>query len=156
MLFRGEAPNLGTTTVLPGSASDTAFTINLQSGQTGDAIDVVNSAGTIIWSVAASGATSPAATLTATTQPTFRLTDSEVTLNSGGSTSIGAGSGSVAASRGAITLGATTTLSGGFEYGVQGKLTLKPGELHCGYGQGFRLGQEFENCHQWRYLLHSV
>ena len=59
-------------------------------------------------------------TLTTATQPTVRLTDSELTLSS----AVTSVTGSVAAVRGNITLASGGTITGSsFIYGVQGKLT---------------------------------
>src|ERR1039458_3517721 len=54
-------------------------------------------------------------------QPTLRLTDNELTLGYAGNTTT---SGSVVATRGAVTIGPTTHLigTGSYTYGVQGKL----------------------------------
>jgi hypothetical protein len=79
------------------------------------------------------GAISQTATLTTAVQPTFRLTDSELALSSA-VTSI---TGSVAAIRGNTTLAAGGTISSGFVYGTQGKLTLQ-GTL--ANGSGFNAG----------------
>jgi hypothetical protein len=89
-----------------------------------------------VFLVQADSGTVPAlsSTLSAAAQPTLRLVDSEPTLGYAGSTAI---TGSVAAVRGNATLGASTTISSGFVYGEQGKLTLK-GTL--ANGSGFNAG----------------
>ena len=69
------------------------------------------------------GNISIADTLTTAAQPTFRLTDSELTLSSAVATI--ASGGSVAAVRGATTQAAGGTITAGYLYGVQGKLILK-------------------------------
>ena len=65
-------------------------------------------------------AVSPALAVAA--QPTLRAFDSEPSLSYAGSTAI---TGSVAAVRGNTTIGASTTISSGFVYGTQGKITDK-------------------------------
>ena len=72
--------------------------------------------------------------LNSASQGTLRVIDSEPSLSFSGSTTI---TGSVAAVRGNITQAVGNTLANGFEYGIQGKLTLK-GTL--ANGSGFNAG----------------
>ena len=76
--------------------------------------------------VQADGGAVPAVspTLAVASQPTLRAFDSEPSLSYAGSTTV-ASSGSVVAVRGNTTIGASTTVAGGFVYGVQGKVTDK-------------------------------
>src|ERR1022692_2277740 len=60
-------------------------------------------------------------TQTLAAQPTLRLVDNELTLGYAGNTTT---TGSVVATRGAVTIGPTTHLigTGSYTYGIQGKL----------------------------------
>jgi len=62
------------------------------------------------------------AAFSSASQSTFRNIDSEVLLNFSGSTAI---TGSVAAIRGNTAIASGTTISSGFVYGTQGKLTIQ-------------------------------
>lgn len=68
-------------------------------------------------------ATLISSTNASTTPATERLLDSEFTL-SGATITVGGGSGSLAAVRGNLIIGASSTAENGFYYGVQGKLTI--------------------------------
>lgn len=115
-LFRGERPALGPITV--------------QSDGLTPAITILNTDQTVASSMGPQ-------TLSLAAQPQFRLSDNELTLGYAGSTTIGSGSASVAAVRGAVTQAAGNTLTGGYQYGVQGKI-VSSGTLNN--GSGFNAG----------------
>ena len=95
---------------------------NLANGTTGTGAIVLKASPTITGTLTA-GLIAASDTLTTVAQPTLRLVDSELTVSST-VTTITAG-GSVASVRGNTTLATGGTISAGYIYGVQGKITLQ-------------------------------
>ena len=97
--------------------------LHLLGVQGGTIVGYIDNTGSLHTTGGSGGGASYAPVISSATPPTTRVVDSEPSIT--GTSVAVAGDGSIAAIRGNVTVATGTTITAGYLYGVQGKITLK-------------------------------